>query len=293
MFVDAYRLASEFTKPVIISTLNFDGSVECGCGAFILLNEEGWIVTVEHIFRSYFLYQQHSIEFSEYNKKVKEIQDNNSYDFKRKRKKIDSLKTNPKWIINHSFWWGKDGVVLKDIKALPEGDLLIGRLEPFQTQPNAVYPVIKNKITDYISGKSLCKLGFPFHKIEANYDKVRNAFNLAEGALPLPFFPIEGISTRSLLAGKSGDGKFDIIYLETSSPGLMGQSGGPIFDEKGTIWAIQSKTAHYPLGFSPQVERNGRTIEENQFLNVGIGVHHNLIIDYLRDNDIKFNVSDQ
>lgn len=291
MFVDAYKLASNFTKPVIVSTLSFDGSVECGCGAFVLVNEEGWIVTVEHIIHSFLLYRQHSSELSEYNKKVLDIQNNNSYDAKHRRKKINNIKLNPKWITNHSFWWNKDGVVLEDVKSLPEGDLLIGRLNPFEPETNAIYPIFKNK-TDDVRGKSLCKLGFPFHNIDASYNQDNDAFELAPNALPLPFFPIDGIYTRSVLTGKSKDGKYECKYLETSSPGLKGQSGGPIFDEKGTIWAIQSRTQNYALGFSPTIERNGKKVEENQFLNVGLGVHHDLILDYFRDNNIKFNVSD-
>jgi len=49
MFANAYKLASCFTQPIIISTRSFNKTVECGCGAFIVLNNEGWIITVEHL----------------------------------------------------------------------------------------------------------------------------------------------------------------------------------------------------------------------------------------------------
>ena len=38
--------------------------------------------------------------------------------------------------------------------------------------------------------------------------------------------------------------------------------------------------------------KNGKEIEENQFLNVGWGVHIELIVAFLRDNDVKFHLSD-
>jgi len=119
-------------------------------------------------------------------------------------------------------------------------------------------------------------------------------FKLARGTLPLPLFPIEGIYTRNVITGKSKDGKYQIKFLETSSPGLRGQSGGPIFDVKGTVWAVQSRTASFPLGFSPKIKQKGKgkEVEEHQFLNVGWGVHPELIVVFLKDNGVKFNLSD-
>jgi hypothetical protein len=73
---------------------------------------------------------------------------------------------------------------------------------------------------------------------------------------------------------------------------LRGQSGGPIFDANGTVWAIQSHTAHLPLGFTPKVQRQGRAFEEYQFLNVGLGVHASVIAAVLRDLGIPFRLSD-
>lgn len=291
MFSNAYKLASCFTQPVVISIRFFDKTVECGCGAFIILNENGWVVTVAHLFESSFAFNQHAKEISEYDKELKALQQDQGLSVKQKKKKSDRLKRNPKWIINHSFWWGRDGVQLKDIKLLPEGDLAIGRLDPFDPKMITTYPAIKNP-TALNLGTSLCKLGYPFHKIEATFNETNNSFELGQGALPLPRFPIEGIYTRNILAGKSKDGKYDLKFLETSSPGLRGQSGGPIFDIHGTIWAVQSRTVNLPLGFSPKIKKNGKEIEENQFLNVGVGVHPEVIVKFLNDNGVKFNLSE-
>jgi hypothetical protein len=152
--------------------------------------------------------------------------------------------------------------------------------------------VIKDPSKGLNPGTNLCKLGYPFHQIKASFDEEKNQFKFDPGVLPLPRFPIEGIFTRNVLIGKSGDGKYEIKLLETSSPGLRGQSGGSIFDTNGTVWAIQSRTGHLPLGFSPKVKKGGREIEENQFLNVGLGVHPELIVAFLADNGIKFKLSD-
>ena len=109
--------------------------------------------------------------------------------------------------------------------------------------------------------------------------------------LPLPLFPIEGIYTRNLLQGKTADGSMDILYIETSSPGLKGQSGGPIFDTDGNVYAIQSQNVTLPLGFKGTVEVNGKKIEENQFFNVGIGVHPSTIEFLLKKHNIKHDIA--
>lgn len=292
MFAEAYQKGRSFTLPVIISTRFFDGSVECGCGAFVVLNDEGWIMTVAHVWQSFFAWQQHAKEITDYTSKVQQIEQDNKLDPKHKRKKIAKLNVNPKWLTNHSFWWGYDGAQIKDVKPLQEADLVIGRLDPFDQKRITTYPVLKDPTRNFNHATSLCKLGFPLHEIKATFDDAKKSFVIAPGSLPLPFFPIDGIFTRNVMAGKTKDDKYDIKFLETSSPGLRGQSGGAIFDAKGTVWALQSRTMHYPLGFSPTVKKNGKDIEENQFINVGWGVHIELIVSFLRDNGIKFQLSD-
>jgi hypothetical protein len=278
--------------PIIISMRFYDKSVECIGGAFVVLNDEGWIITVAHLWESFLAFQQHTNEIKAYEEQLEAIKQDQNLTVKQKNKKIRQMKPNSRWIINHSLWLGWDGVSIKDIKALPEGDILIGRLEPFEPKMVKPYPVIKDPLKDLDVGTSLCKLGYPFHEPKASYDESKDVFTLAPGVVPLPLFPIEGIYTRNAVAGKSKDGKYEIKFLETSSPGLRGQSGGPIFDTNGTVWAIQSRTTHFPLGFSPKVKKNGKEVEENQFLNVGLGVHPELIVAFLRDNRVTFQLSD-
>ena len=75
MFANAYKKATKFTHPVIISTHTLDGEVKCGCGAFVLLNNEGWILTVAHILNSHFVFQKHQEQLDRYRKEVEKIED--------------------------------------------------------------------------------------------------------------------------------------------------------------------------------------------------------------------------
>jgi hypothetical protein len=291
MFAKAYELASQFTCPVVVSVRCFDGSVSCSNGAFVILNSDGWIVTVAHILDSVAVAREHSGEIEKYNRQVAEIRANQSLNEQQRKSRVSHLKVNPKWITNHSLWWGQDNVTVRDLRVLPEADITIGRLEPFDSSSVSHYPIIKNP-RNLMPGTSLCKLGFPFHAIQASFDEATGKFLLAPGTLPSPTFPLEGIYTRDCLTGRSRDGRYEIKLLETSSPGLRGQSGGPIFDTRGTVWAIQSRTFHIALGFSPTVKDKGRDIEEHQFLNVGLGVHPELLTQFLRDNGVAFEESD-
>lgn len=271
MFSNACKLARTFTHPVIISARFFDRTVECGCGAFIVLNDEGWIITVAHLFQSHFAFKQHTKEIAAHTDQLRAVQSNPKLEAKEKRKRIARLKTNPKWITNHSFWQGSDSVQLKDIKTVLEGDLVIGRLEPFDPEMNSAYPILKDPKSNLDPGTSLCRLGYPFHEIKATFDETINVFKLAPGTLPLPFFPIDGIYTRNVVTGKSKDGKYEIKFLETSSPGLRGQSGGPIFDMKGTVWAVTKQNHSLPPGIQPKGPTEARGSERTPVFERRVG----------------------
>ena len=62
MFANAYEIDSQYTHPVLLSFRYFDKTVESGLGSFVILNEEGWIMTAAHILDPMFTFQQHALE---------------------------------------------------------------------------------------------------------------------------------------------------------------------------------------------------------------------------------------
>jgi hypothetical protein len=197
------------------------------------------------------------------------------------------IRSDPEWLTNHSFWWAWDGVRLVEAFVDRQIDICIGRLEPFDPKWITEYPVFRNP-DSLRPGTSLCKLGFPFAQVESEFEESSNAFRIKKGVLPLPFFPIEGMHTRNIAKGNSKEGNYDMLYVETSSPGLRGQSGGPIFDREGKLYAMQVQTAHMPLGVQPTAEYEGKRIVENQFINTGIGIHVKTIETMLKDRNVRF-----
>ena len=279
MFGDACEKAMNFTRPVIISTRQYDGTVQCSCCAFIVLNDDGWILTAGHVFDSF-------MAFKDQSKKIKDIEEQNAKGAERNRSKI---RIDPKWLTNHSFWWGVDNVRLDDVFVDRKTDIAVGRLTPFDSRWIPEYPTIKDP-AKMRPGTSLCKLGFPFTNVTATFDGKMNSFRLADGTLPLPLFPLEGMHTRNINQGKSADGMIDVLYVETSSPGIRGQSGGPIFDKDCNICGIQLRTHHVSLDFKAETTVDGKKVIENQFLNLGVGLHAKTIVDTLRSRNIRFRI---
>jgi len=82
-----------------------------------------------------------------------------------------------------------------------------------------------------------------------------------------------------------------------STPGLRGQSGGPLFDREGIIYGMQSATNHLHLGFDlkdKELVTDGKKtkVSNYPFLHVGISVHVDKIKDFLNMHKIDFSVTD-
>ncbi len=291
MFADACKLATRYTYPVVIARRYFDRTTECGCAAFVVLNEKGWIATAAHLLAADDALQPSCREISAYYGKILSIQGEQELTIEEKRQRISRLKTNPKWITNVSFRWGHDGMRLREVRLLPEADLAVGRLEPFDPDIFRPFPVVKDPASLDV-GTPLCKLGYPFQQVKASYDESNGGFRLTTGPQPLAGFPMEGIYTRTLSAGKSSDGRYEIKFLETSSPGLVGQSGGPLFDSRGTLWGVQSRTDMHSFPIRTRIPGRERTNKEVLSLNLGVAIHPELLVNYLKDQEIQFRLSD-
>ena len=76
MFASAYEIASKFTHPLIVAYRFFDKSVDSGLGTFVILNDDGWIMTAAHNLEASFAFNQHQQEMKEYQEKVERVNAN-------------------------------------------------------------------------------------------------------------------------------------------------------------------------------------------------------------------------
>lgn len=290
MFRNACAIARQFTRPVILCRQSVAGVCSSSIGSFVVLNDEGWILTAAHIIdQLQQLISQEQATTAAVGARAA-IESDATLKAAARHAALKKLpKVIPDSTQRGSAHWHWPGSVLVDVKRHPDVDLAVGRLDPFDPSWIAAYPVIKDPNKDFDPGASLCKEGYPFHSVTPTWDNVANKFQV--GANPLPFFPIEGIFTREIEIVTGHPSPYPLKYIETSSPGLRGQSGGPTFDVHGAIWGIQSQTRHYALGFNPPIPgaKNGET--EHQFLNVGWGVHAATVVGALKELGIKHTVS--
>ncbi len=294
MFQAANAIARQFTLPVVLSRKTIGGNCSSSIGAFVVVNDEGWIITAHHIAELLAKMIAGANKARAHETQEAQIRGDSNLDHKARKKKLASLGHLGKDETDRcSAWWGRNGVSVPQIHSLPAVDLAIGKLEPFDKSWISTYPTFKDPTKNFEPGKSLCKLGFPFHQITPIYRANTDSFELPAGALPLPLFPMDGILTRFAEVQVSGAPAppFPLRFLETSTPGLRGQSGGPTFDTQGTIWAIQVRTMHLPMGFDPAVPNAKPGEKEHQFLNVGLGAHAATILGFFAQYGVKAKIS--
>ena len=114
-----------------------------------------------------------------------------------------------------------------DIIPHPELDLALVKAP---TNPTAG-PYPKFRSTELEVGEMLCRSGFPFKEIELSWDENTDQFHFPGNPFPVPMFANEGIISRFMESATNSDH----VVIETSSPGLRGQSGGPLFDTNGSL----------------------------------------------------------
>jgi hypothetical protein len=294
MFRKAYEKAAKFTLPVVLSRKSVGGQCSSQIGSCTVINDEGWVLTCFHITQAMQRMAQESALVKSVRAQIAAIRADTALRAQQRTMNIAALpKITPDMTEECSAWWGRDMAQLVGARGIEAIDLAVGKLEPFDPKWVEEYPLIKDPAKNFEQGAALCKLGFPFHRIEPTWDPAARAFRLPPGALPLPRFPIEGIFTRivDVVVANAPPPPFPLRWVETSSPGLKGQSGGPTFDQNGWIWAIQARVLPIPLGFEGEIEINKVKQRVPQFLNVGLGVHPTTIVGLLDDMKVKYQLS--
>ncbi len=289
MFRKAYSIATKFTRPVVLSRMDGNGSCSASIGTFVVINSEGWIVTAHHIMEQLQRLSTEAAAGQLIEAEADAIRADQNLTPKERQRKIRDLRWPVKTASRQcSAWWSYDNVRITKTFGIQSVDLAVGKLEPFDAAWIESYPIFKDPSKDAEPGTSLCKLGFPFSEVTPIWHGDRKQFELPTNALPLPFFPIDGIFTRMVALRPENDevsrSAHPLCWIETSSPGLRGQSGGPTVDVEGTVWAIQVRTAHYPLDFD---NAGGK----DQYFNVGLGVHTGTMLPFFDEKGINYQKS--
>ena len=138
-----------------------------------------------------------------------------------------------------------------------------------------------------MQGQSVCKLGYAFPEYSYFEYKNNDIVVKDEKISNFPLFPMDGIVTRHVV-----DEEGNISMFETSTPGLRGQSGGPVFSPDGTVYGIQTLTKHIDLNFDVDTEvKRGvdrKRVTFTPFINLGVCISSVEVIKFLDENNIEY-----
>lgn len=292
MFVDAIEDVSRFTRAIQFISRNYnEKTVTGGAATMFFVNELACAVTCKHVIdlignrtsinQNYANFKQEKAQLkhdSSYKKALKQLEEKYKYNAEtivQLNERFLDCTTDPelrfRWI-NH-----------------PKYDLSIIIFEQFRQPLYQSYARFLKDGSTLKQGKSLCRLGYPFPEF-TNFEYNEQVDDIAwtnNGIIGTPRFPIDGMLTRHLVDEGT------LFGVELSTPGLRGQSGGPLFDRNGLVCGMQSKTNALHLGFdmmNAEHNINGKTVKVNNqpFLHVGHCVHSDIIKSFLAQNGIKF-----
>ncbi|MEO7522897.1 MAG: trypsin-like peptidase domain-containing protein [Ferruginibacter sp.] len=292
MFISAIERAGQFTRPIHTLMRSYGGKqILPGAATIFFVNENGYAITCKHV--AELLAAADSIN-ANYNNFKRErqglVQDGK---FKSALKGLElKYKLTPETTIQikNNFVDTVDRMSGFTFHMHPTLDLAILKFNDFGKIHYTDCARFLKDGNNIKQGKFLCRLGFPFPEF-TNF-----AFNAEKddiewtttGVNVSPRFPIEGMVTRFLAEQKLG-----LYGIEMSTPGLRGQSGGPLFDEKGTVYGMQFSTKHLHLGFDLvdkeiMVNNGIKKVSDYSFIHLGQCIHVNAIKTFLKEHNVDF-----
>jgi hypothetical protein len=292
MFKTAIEKVGGFTKALhFISNIYGEKEILPGAATLFFVNEDAVAVTCKHVsslirqsveisnrYLAFLEEKKQLTKSGNYNRKMKELKEKYGYD------KPDNACQFLYQLVDCV-----DKIATIDVVEHPDADLAILKLKGFTTKLYNGYAVLAKDSNELQPGLFLCRLGYPFPEFSNFiYNEADEKISWSSQPTRVVRFPIEGMVTRHLA---SPEGK--ISGVELSTPGLRGQSGGPLFDQQGLIYGMQSMTNHLHLGFdmkNQEMVSGGKKIKiTNQpCLHVGNCIHVDVIKEFLRTNGVKY-----
>lgn len=284
MYKKSIKNNSKYLVP-FVEGIKYYGSneIEHALGTMIILNDDGDILTCKHIAQEFIINDQLA---ASYPKLLNDLKNCKNDKEKEELEKKYNITKSTAVLTNINLPFKIDRDINIEIKLHSYLDLAIIRFKGIKVKFDN-YPVFAKNIPE--QGQSVCKLGFAFP--EYSYfeysDEKENIVLKKEKVDNFPLFPMDGIVTRIVM-----DERNEKSMFETSTPGIRGQSGGPIFSPEGIIYGIQSFTKQLDLNFDIDMNVKRGIMEKKvtytPFINLGVGVTSVEIIKFLDENGIKY-----
>jgi hypothetical protein len=295
MFEKAIEKTLEFTRPLHSISRTYGGLVMPGTSTLFFVNDNGVAVTCKHVLDLIPGADNLNQTYSKF--KVEKDKITKDAKFKRNLKGLE-LKfkyTNETTVqLKNNFMNCFDKIEQIVCHAHPTLDLAILEFKGFTKILYTSHASFIKDSKNIKQGKYLCRIGFPFPEFNNfKHDPLKDDIEWTNvGNAGSPSFPIDGIVTRFV-----GDTTGKVTGIEMSTPGLKGQSGGPLFDVNGTVYGMQFATNHLHLGFDikdKEIINDGKKskVSNYPFLHVGRCIHVDQIKEFLTEHKIAFTEAD-
>ena len=290
MFVEAIEKVDLFTRPIHTITRTYGGLVTAGTSTLFFVNESGVAITCKHVLSVIAQADEINKHYAQFKaERAKLIQDGT---YKKKLYSLElkyKLKKETIVQVKNNFINAFDRISDIQCHAHPTLDLAILIFKGFNSKQYSTHATFLKDSSQAKQGRYLCRLGYPFPEFN-NFEYNASLDDIgwiATGNPNSPRFPLDGIITRFVGVDNQ------IAAIEMSTPGLRGQSGGPLFDRDGIVYGMQHLTSHLHLGFDlkeKEIVQDGKKtkISNYPFLHVGHCVHVDKIKEFLKEHGVKY-----
>lgn len=292
MFIESIERVSKFTRPIHTITRFYNiKEVVPGAATVFFVNEDGWALTCKHVIQLLAVADQVNKNYENFKTELKEIEDDPEFETKKTElEQKFNYKEDSTIQIKNTFVNCVDKLTGYKWHVHPKYDLALLQFQGFDQLQCEEFATFRAENNSLKQGKFLCRLGYPFPEF-TNYKYNQDTDNIEwtnEGVTGSPKFPIEGMITRFL----ADNGK--TFGIEMSTPGLRGQSGGPLFDNDGFIQGMQFSTKHLHLGFDIEnkeirVKGQKKEVNDYSFIHLGQCIHESILKEFMNEKGVKFN----
>jgi hypothetical protein len=291
MFENSIEAVSAFTRPVHTILRTYTGKqIIPASSTLFFVNAEGFAITCKHVIDLLTSSEKINQTYLEFKKERDSIPKDGKFKARLKGLEMKYKYSSETVIqIKNNFVDCVDAMSGFTWHVHPKYDLAILKFNDYKTLHYTGYAKFLKDSSKIRQGNFLCRLGFPFPEFNNfRYNEITDDIEWTKvGNQGSPRFPIEGMVTRFLAEENK------LFGIELSTPGLKGQSGGSLFNEKGTIYGMQFSTKHLHLGFDiidKEILAGNKIkkVSDYSFMHLGQCVHVDIIKEFLTEKNVVF-----